>query len=250
LKTNTRRTKVFRRCMVTVFALAGASAVLAEENCNAWHPPDNDPTHGQFMLELRSCDLAMGVSAYIQIRNNGEDRVALTYRLIMKDDKQKDSDITLEPYSSTRAGNCQACAKRYAGLKSWDILSAKSLGKAPPPEKAAPDAAATAPTSAAPEAGATSSNVSSNVPAKSTPVVSPAAPASTTATNAAPAVSAASTAPKTAAPEAPKAEAKKEETKKEKLTEKDGFKAEDGTIIPWDQLPPEFRPRNKSEGKN
>lgn len=188
--------------------------IHAEENCNVWQTPNTDPSAGKYLIELRTCDLTYGLSAYVQIKNSSDQRLALSYRIITKDDKYKDDDIVLEPGSTTRAGNCQACAKRYAGFKAWELRSVKV---------AETKAEASAPV---------------QTPAKITDAPKPVEPAPVVKTSAAEATPASVNSTDQEADQKKNTPIQKDAEKKPAV-----FKTEDGTEIPYDQLPPEFRPR-------
>jgi hypothetical protein len=227
--------------------LGGMHSAHAEENCGGWRSADVDPTKGKFEIELRVCDLPYGLSAYIQVRNSSEDRVALSYRLFMKDHSSKDNDIVIEAGGMIRAETCQACAKRYSGLESWQVLSAKSLGKA----AAVPVIQTTDTSPGSPDHAGSAKNtdaVPRPAPVEAThiqgkpeekPVVN-SSPAAESAKPVRPAVIEKSSVNTIVAPVKP---ASAGQPKAENKTEPDGFRTEDGTIIPWDQMPPEFRPR-------
>jgi hypothetical protein len=144
----------------------------------------------------------------------------------------------------TPAGNCQACAARHAGFKSWEILTIKEDSS----DKTAAEAAGAAPLPAFMSKPVTAKKpaiepVKEAEPVVEKPVAVPVAVTPVAAPVPAPVVDK----PKVevAAPEPapvvaqPKTEAAVPAPEKKE----EGFKAEDGTIIPWDQLPPEFRPR-------
>lgn len=215
--------------------------MFAEENCGAWHAAEVDPTGGQFIIEMRICDLTYGLSAYVQIKNSSDKRLALAYRIVTKDDKSKDNDIILEPDSIARAGNCQACAKRYAGFKSWELLSAKATKDQPEKKVEAPVPAvvSTSPATPAPvkEQAVKEAEATPSTPAPAKVVDQPKPVESTTPAVAAVPSANNSTASQTSIP------ASSSDVTKDTEKKVDGFKAEDGTIIPWDKLPPEFRPR-------
>jgi hypothetical protein len=226
-----------------VSVLAISCVADAEDSCKNWSTASVDPTKGKYPIELRTCDLTYGLSAYIEIRNSSGSRVALSYRIITNDEKYKDGDIILEPDTTTQAGNCQACAKRHAGFKSWEILTAReaiedtsgtqsNVSAAPLPSFMDKPAGAKAPVAESEKrAGSTKPLIQPNVekPIAEKPVVAPAPVlAPPVPAPVAEQVKPAAT-PATAAPEPEKTQ--------------EGFRAEDGTIIPWDKLPPEFRPR-------
>jgi len=238
-----------------VLLLALSAAVNADASCKDWSAATVDPTKGKYPIVLRICDLTYGLSAYVEIKNQSSSRLALAYRITTNDDKQRDvTELVLEPSITTRAENCQACASRHAGFKSWEILS---VSEAIDDNKSG-SAATAAPLPAfmgQPGSG------SAKVPSGQVPTVKAAAAApekrevaqpspgkpvaEKTMTEkpltAAPAVAAEP--PKAAAVEPAKAVVAEPAAVTAPESESEGFRAEDGTIIPWEQLPPEFRPR-------
>jgi hypothetical protein len=252
MKTQLRR-YIAKHCTRTAVARAGLLVLIgwihsvhAEENCGSWRSADVDPTKGKFEIELRVCDLPYGLSAYIQVRNSSEDRVALSYRLFMKDHTSKDNDIVIEANGMTRAETCQACAKRYSGLESWQVLSAKSLGKeasasviqTTDTNPGSPDHAEAAKKTSAvpPPAPAEAAHIQSKPEEK--PVVDSSPPVE----NVKPTLSRVVEKPSVNAVAEPAKPASAGQSKTENKAKPDGFRTEDGTIIPWDQMPPEFRP--------
>jgi len=261
------------RAALGISALVACSVSFAEENCNGWSAADVDSTKGRYNIELRTCDLTYGLSAYVQIKNLSNHRIALGYRIITMDNKHRDDEIILAPSDITQAGNCQACAKRHAGFKSWEILTVKEVAedapgsqpggsipsnsslpafmakpaatvKSPAKEPVKSDVVIDKPVIAKPTvvepviAEPVKSEVVIDKPViAKPPAAEPAKPPLEKPAAVADVVPAA--VPEVVTP--PKAS---EATPEAKLDKKqDGFRAEDGTIIPWDKLPPEFRPR-------
>lgn len=203
--------------------LAGlaAQSTLAAESCGAWIMADADPSDGRYLMvvQARACDLTGGVSAFVQFRNEGAERLKLAYRVKVDDSapKPKEGEVTLEPGQLLRGPTCQQCSSRKGGIKAWEILSIEVLPGAP--AVTVPTAAETS-TAPPPVVTAPAPEPAQPVPAPPPAVPSP-KPAPTPA------------AVKPAGPPAPAAA-------KEPV---DGLVTEDGTVIPWDQLPPEFRPK-------
>lgn len=236
---------------LAVSLLALSSTLSAEENCNSWSAPSSDAAKGRYAIELRTCDLTYGLSAYIEIKNPSDKRVALAYRIITNDDKYKDGDIVLAQNAITPAGNCQACAKRHAGFKSWEIVSADEVADdaaaepgAPVPVKPAAlpafmDQPGTAPKTVASPPAKPVATKPLPEPAAEKPAVAAPIPVATPAV-----VPAAASVPATVEqPKAATVQQKVEAPAAEPEKKEEGFRADDGTIIPWDQMPPEFRPR-------
>lgn len=235
-----------------VFVLAiNCAWATDEKNCNNWGSPSADPTKGRYAIELRTCELTYGLSAYIEIRNKSETRLVLAYRIVTGDDKYKDGDVVLEAGVITRAGNCQACAKRHVGFKSWELISASEApadeGTATAVKPAAlpafmeTPAAAKKPVVEAPAKPVTAKPAAEPVTEKPAPAPAATIPASAATPAPTPTPTPVTEQPKPV-PEI-KTEVEKPATEPEQKKEVDGFRADDGTIIPWDQMPPEFRPR-------
>lgn len=217
---------------VLLLAIVIPMSCQAEETCSAWTAPVADSSNGQYPVQLRICDMAYGLSTLVQFQNTGDQRLQVFFRITSQDDKYKDTDAVLEPRTVSRGGNCQACAKRHAGFKSWEILKVDVLATIPKPvaDVPAPPAQPVAPLQPA-------------APVVSTPVT---APAPAAATVPAPAVTPLA---QPAQPEKQKKDNNQKDNdqknKDQKDKEQEGFRTEDGKVIPYDQLPPEFRPRGK-----
>lgn len=227
------------KALLCVPVFTSISAYSAEDVCKAWQPAAADPTGGRYSLELRICDLTMGLSAYVQIKNSSDTRIALSYRIVTNDDKHRDSDAIIEPGMATRVENCQACATRHAGFKSWQILSADI----------APEGEAGTPKPAASNLGLPSF-MDKQITSKSV-AQEPAKPQVDLQAQKPVAVPAPVELVKPAEPSRP-------EEKTNAVTvpavvptptpeaDQEGIRAANGTVIPYDQLPPEFRPKKSN----
>lgn len=235
------------RMVAVAIALMASELSYADASCKEWSVAAVDPAKGKYPLELRICDLTYGLSAYVEIRNMGSQRLALAYRITTNDDKQRDAtEVVVEPGVTTRAENCQACASRHAGFKSWEIVS---VSEAIDDDKAG--SAATAAPLPAFMGGGSKAPAAKTAPVEAVKVVEKTQPAAVKPQTEIPVVKQTvktpadkpATAAAPAVMEQPKAEAAVPAPAAEAEKESEGFRAEDGTIIPWEKLPPEFRPR-------
>lgn len=234
-------TRLFRFCPLLLQCLMLAclsTGVRADEACSAWAAAATDATQAKYPVQLRVCDMTYGLSTALQIQNESDLRLHLYYRVTSGDDKSKDTDSILEPHSINRAGSCQACAKRHAGFKQWDILDAKVM------EITADQAAAATKSPETPKVETPAKPQTTNAyPEKIDPVASK--PPIEKIDIAPPKVEASKPAVNQPQPAVPATANPSQENKPATKSEADGFKTEDGRVIPWDQMPPEFRPHAK-----
>lgn len=235
--------KTLRLGCAVLAGLWGLSA-HGSEACGAWRMTDADPSGGQYVMsvQLRSCELTGGVSAFLQFQNSGNERLKVFYRIHTEDKKPKEGDITLAPGETARGATCQQCTRRKGGVKSWEMISVEVL--AAPPSASAPDAAVVAPQVPEAQTNEATPKPVAVAPELVKPVVAtPSLPAAPTA--AVPEVRKPVVAiPTAAAPSLPAVPvAKPPSTSATATTATEGLVTEDGTVIPWDQLPPEFRPK-------
>jgi len=172
-----------------IFVMAAA---YGSDSCSAWLMSASDPVGGKYLmtLQLRSCDLTGGVSAFLQFQNAGTENLKLSYRVYGEDKKiLKEGILTISSGQTKRDATCQQCAKRKGGIKTWEILSIDVL----------PSEVSVTPQQLAIDADEFQS------PELSDKVVEP----------------------------------------ENKVESKSELPAEDESkVILWDQLPPEFRPKN------
>lgn len=244
--------KTLRLACAVLAGLWGLSA-QGSESCGAWRMTDADPSGGLYMMavQLRSCELTGGVSAFLQFQNSGNERLKVFYRIHTEEKKPKEGNITLAPGETARGATCQQCTRRKGGIKSWEIVSVEVLAATPSP--AAPDAAVVAPQ--APEVQKNKTDLKPAVatpevvkpavaiPAPDTPPL-PAVAAPAPIVTAAPVAKPAVVIPAPTTPSLPVVPVKTTPPPPTTATTApEGLVTEDGTVIPWDQLPPEFRPK-------
>jgi len=113
--------------------LAGVFTTIAaygSESCGAWLMTETDPGGGKYLmtLQLRSCDLTGGVSAFLQFKNSGSENLKLSYRVFGEAEKiLKEGTLTVGPGETKRDATCQQCAKRKGGIKTWEMVSVEIL---------------------------------------------------------------------------------------------------------------------------
>jgi len=212
-------------CLLTVCF----STLHADDNCLPWQDAATDPAAGKYALQLRTCEITYGLSTQVQIQNNSDQRLDVSFRITTKDNNSKESNAVLEPRVTTSAGNCQACAKRHAGFLSWEIISIKALENSSPK---------------LPDKNPVMTPAPAGVPAPA--AVNPQSPAATDSHPIKPVTATPPEKPQSANKNVPvDAVAKPDLAKEKENKEQEGFKTEDGTVIPYEQLPPEFRPHRK-----
>jgi len=118
---------VFALVLAVIF-LSEVVPVEASQACGEWLAPEAGAKPNEYPLELRSCDLTGGISAFLQFQNSSSHRLKLTYRVTTNDEAVKESQLEIEP-GLNRGTTCVACARRKAGLRSWEILAIESLGE-------------------------------------------------------------------------------------------------------------------------
>ncbi len=113
---------VLRALSLLVLVLMWDTA-LARESCLGWKRPESDPSGGRYQLELQVCEVTYGLSAYVQVQNLSDKSLALDFVVVTGADTEKPASIRLEPGAVMRAGMCQKCAKKNEGYKHWDIVN-------------------------------------------------------------------------------------------------------------------------------
>jgi hypothetical protein len=204
--------------LYTAPALAG----LTQDGCGPWIPAET-ATEGQeaylTSIQGRSCDLPRGISAFLQFHNTGNRVIKLEYRIHTASEDTKEGVIKLPPNKIVKAGSCQACSSRKGGLSSWEILSVELLGPTLPPVQET-SVQEEVPEEAENEA---TQNLKPEIP--EAPELPPAV--------------------EIKADEPSTTPAKETDSVNQEASSPDGLVTEDGKIIPWDEVPVEFRPKDK-----
>lgn len=207
---------------LSVLSMSLLPAAYGSEFCGDWTAAEIDATEGKYspVLELRSCDLTGGVSAFLQMKNSGVERLKVTYRAHTEEKIPKDDELVLAPGETKRGATCLQCSRRKGGLKLWEIVSVEVQAGPAQPQSAVPADPASLP------AASSSVDVTPPAPAKPQPAAAPSMLMEP--------VNQASPAPEKL-PDVPS------QQKTEPVTELPKSQSENPSS--WDQLPPEFRPR-------
>jgi len=112
-------------CCAVVIGLFVSIPAQAKDTCTGWKTPENDPTGGQYALQMRICEVTYGLTAYVQLRNDTEKELDLHYLITFVSNKTRDEHVIVAPSTIFKVGMCQACAKRHDGFKSWEIVEVK-----------------------------------------------------------------------------------------------------------------------------